>query len=242
MADGRGGAFGRGESCTPVIPVPHPTLDAGSVLADYLSSNIVMLPFLLPQSRAATKKLKNDINNASGNLPKIKTHGHPPGVGEVGGGFGSPRDVSLLGNAKYSIPSPFPVALLRSTTQHHLTHSSTRCTRHQQITSATNPLAANQHRKTARPGEDGHGRYGMGGGRARAGGRWRPRFRMYLLQSMPDGAGDGTWYPPSHEPEEDEYFSIADQGKLGLTLRTGEADPRSSDRGHSRRDETPPRI
>ncbi|KAI9060118.1 hypothetical protein FKP32DRAFT_1055673 [Trametes sanguinea] len=80
MADGRGRAFGRGESCTPVIPVSHPTLDAGSVLADHLSSNIVMLPFLYPQFLAATtgKKLKNDINDASGNRnpPRIKTHGH----------------------------------------------------------------------------------------------------------------------------------------------------------------------
>ncbi|CDO77939.1 hypothetical protein BN946_scf184577.g2 [Trametes cinnabarina] len=33
------------------------------------------------------------------------------GVGEVCGGFGSPRDVSLLDNAQYSIPSPLPVAV-----------------------------------------------------------------------------------------------------------------------------------
>ncbi|KAI9069733.1 hypothetical protein FKP32DRAFT_1586676 [Trametes sanguinea] len=57
MADGRGGAFGRGESCTPLTPVSRPTLDAGSVLANHLSSYIV-LP-LLPQSLAAAQKLKN---------------------------------------------------------------------------------------------------------------------------------------------------------------------------------------
>ncbi|KAI9069734.1 hypothetical protein FKP32DRAFT_44469 [Trametes sanguinea] len=76
-----------------------------------------------------------------------------------------------------------------------------------------------------RPGEDGNGRYGMGGGRARAGGRWRPRFRMYLLPSMPAGAGEGAWYPPSHESEEDE--ATADKTRVRSDRRSGE-----SERGH----------
>ena len=29
-----------------------------------------------------------------------------------------------------------------------------------------------------------------------------------LLSSVPDGAGEGAWYPPSHESEEDEYLSL----------------------------------
>ncbi|KAI9059377.1 hypothetical protein FKP32DRAFT_1596290, partial [Trametes sanguinea] len=60
MADGRGRASGRGESCTPLTPMSHPTLDAGLALADHLSSYIVVLPGpLIPQSLAAAKKLKD---------------------------------------------------------------------------------------------------------------------------------------------------------------------------------------
>ncbi|KAI9060145.1 hypothetical protein FKP32DRAFT_1058341 [Trametes sanguinea] len=41
----------------------------------------------------------------------------------------------------------------------------------------------------------------MGGGRARAGGRWRPRFRTYLPQPVPAGAGEGPGTLPRMSPK-----------------------------------------
>ena len=49
------------------------------------------------------------------------------------------------------------------------------------------------------------GRYGVGGsGDVREG--MAPPFRMDLWSSAPVGAGEGAWYPPSHESEKYEYL------------------------------------